>query len=1048
MRKFKSHALFLNPVDIDSLAFCPIKSIFAQILLMRIVQYILPLLVLLPFFGHAQKRKANTSVPLPPLQSASARWVDSVYRSMSTEQRIGQLFMIAAYSGGEKYNQPLIEKLISENGIGGLIFMQGTPAAQIEQTNRYQSMSKVPLLLGMDAEWGLGMRLTGVRDLPRQLMLGAIRDSTLVYRMAAAIASQCKRMGVHINFAPVVDVNNNPNNPVINFRSFGENRQKVADFGIQYMRGLQDNGIMACAKHFPGHGDTETDSHKDLPQIGKSLQELEKLELYPFQTLIANGIRSIMIAHLQVPALDNAPNTPTTLSYATVTGLLREKMRFDGLIFTDALNMQGVAKYYNPGEIDLKAFAAGNDVLLFSQDVPSGVAKIKEALQRGQVTEARLEVSVKKILKAKFDAGLSSPVKLDSQRVNQDLNQFTAALRKQAAEEAITLLSDPYQIINRIKTNSSRNPVYVGIGTGKENTFSNALKKYGVQRQFFAPDELREIKGFVKRMKSSDAVIIGLHGMSGYPTQHFGLDTVEINVVNELAENKNCLFVVFGNPYALKNFCKAEGMMVCYDEADETQETAAQLITGQLKAKGKLPVTVCENLQAGDGIVSLTTALGEVADTLRFAKQNKDLNTNTLLGDKPQFSKDLPLECCVNPLALGIDIKVLDRLDDFLQQAIQQGAFPGCRVLAAKGGKVFYDKAFGYLKPDRKEVVDINTVYDIASVTKVAATTMAVMRLYEQGKIELDANLGKYLSITRGSDKEYLRIKDILTHQAGLKSWIPFYKETLDSAGYPRNDIYSKTESLRFPYRVAPNLYMRTDWKDTMWKRILESPLENRGRYVYSDLDFIFLQKVVETISQKPLDRYVYEEFYKPLGMSSTAFTPRKKLQGKEVAPSENDTYFRHQIIQGDVHDMGAAMFGGVSGHAGLFSTPNDLGILFQMLLNGGVYGGKRYFQSATVQLFTSKYSLISRRALGFDKPEPNPGKGNPCSDQASLKTFGHQGFTGTCIWADPQHDVVFIFLSNRTYPSAENKLINRLDVREKAQSMIYTAMGIASSRR
>ena len=325
-----------------------------------------------------QAQPANKTVPLPPLQTNDSKWVDSIYNSLTLEQKIGQLYMIAAYSGGEKYNQSDIEQLILNYNIGGLIFMQGNATAQGQQTNKFQLMSKVPLLLAMDAEWGLGMRLTGIRDMPRQLMMGAMRDSTLVYKMASAVANQCRRLGVHIDFAPVIDINNNPENPVINFRSFGENKFKVANYAIQYMRGLQDNGIMACAKHFPGHGDTDMDSHKDMPEINKSYAELENLELYPFQRLIANGIQSIMVAHLHIPAIDNQKNIPSTLSSKTITNLLKGKMQYNGLIFTDALNMQGVAKYYAPGDIDLKAFEAGNDVLLFSQDVNAGMNKIKK----------------------------------------------------------------------------------------------------------------------------------------------------------------------------------------------------------------------------------------------------------------------------------------------------------------------------------------------------------------------------------------------------------------------------------------------------------------------------------------------------------------------------------------------------------------------------------------------------------------------------------------------------------------------------------------------
>jgi len=987
-------------------------------------------------------------VVIPKQVSEQSQWVDSVYASLSIEQRIGQLFMVAAYSGGEKYNLPLIQKLIKENSIGGLIYMQGTPTAQAEQTNGNQAISRVPLLIGMDAEWGLGMRLTGIRDMPRQLMLGAMHDSILIYKMASAIADQCRRLGVHVDFAPVVDINNNPNNPVINFRSFGENKNKVANFGIQYMRGLQDNGVIACAKHFPGHGDTDVDSHKDLPEIKKTLAELENMELYPFQKLIDNGLQSMMIAHLQIPALDNSEHTPTTLSNKVIGNLLKGKMKFNGLIFTDALNMQGIAKYYEPGEIDLKAFKAGNDVLLFSQDVPTGVQKIKDAILTDCTLEERLEESVRKILNAKFSVGLNKFKNIDTNSIDEDLNQYISSLRKQIAEASITLLHDPYNCIDKIKRNGDKGIAYVGIGSTNDNAFSTGLKNAGIKDIHFAPvDNVKLMKNYAKHYKKNDVVIVGIHKMTGYPTSNFGLSKNEIDLIQDFVENRNAMIVVFGNPYAVKNFCDADGLLVCYDESEETQVAAAKIVTGLLKPKGKLPVSVCTQYKAGDGLVSLTTVLGEVMDSTKFSKQNKDIEPSTYIPKSLQ-DKDMPLECCVSPNALGINIKDLDKLDDLLQNGVDNGAFPGCRVLVAKQGKVFYDKAFGYLTQDKRNMVDINTIYDIASCTKVAATTMAIMRLYEQGKIDLNAPLGRYLTLTKGSDKEFLKIKDLLMHQAGLKSWIPFYKETLDSNQNPRTDIYSSSLRGKFSIPVANNLYMRSDWIDTMWKRILLSPLENMGKYVYSDLDFIFLQKVVESIAHKPLNDFVFEEFYKPLGMNNTAYLPKRNLIGKEIAPSERDDYFRHQVIQGDVHDMGAAMFGGVSGHAGLFSTPNDLGILFQMLLNGGTYKGKRYLQQATITLFTSKNSFISRRGLGFDKPEPSAGKGSPCADNVSLRTFGHQGFTGTCIWADPENDLLFIFLSNRTYPSANNKLINSMNIRERAQECVYKALGIASRYR
>ena len=991
---------------------------------------------------------ANKTVKLPKLQSPANQWVDSVYQSLSLDQKIGQLFMIATYSGGEKMNKALIEKLLREYYIGGLIFMQGTAKAQAELTNEYQLSSTVPLFIGMDAEWGLGMRLTGIRDFPRQMMLGAMSDSSIVYKMGAAIASQCRRLGVHIDFAPVLDINSNPNNPVINFRSFGENKYKVASFGLQYMRGLQENGVIACAKHFPGHGDTDVDSHNDLPEITKSADQLRKMELYPFKKLIDHGLQSAMIAHLQVPAFETKAKTPSTLSSNIVTGLLKKELGFQGLVITDALNMEGIAKYFQPGEIDLKAFEAGNDILLFSQDVPSGVKKIKDALLSGRISDAKLEASVRKILMAKYNVGLANFNPIKTENIDEDLNELVSSIRNQVAEEAITWLNDPYQLLAKIKTNKVKDITYVSVGSSSENTFSTNLKKYGVKEIRFAPTSNKQaIKQFAKELQQKEAIIIGVHNMHSSPLKNFGLDSLEIECIRTLSQQKNTLTVFFGNPYAMKYFCGLEGGMIAYDEADETQIVAAKKIFGLLKPKGKLPVSVCDQFKAGEGLTSLTSVLGEVRDSAGFVKQSKLFSEEELV--KPLFTTENKLECCVSPNALGIDMNELDKLDNYLQSCVNNKIFPGCRMLAAKGGKVFYDKPFGYLNYDIGTRVDLNTLYDLASLTKVVATTVAVMKLYDQGKLDLNANLGKYLSVTRGTDKEFLKLKDMLTHQSGLKAWIPFYKETLDSLKQPKEELYSKTMQGKFSVKVARNMYMRNDWIDTMWARILASPLENRGRYVYSDLNFILLQKVVEHITKRKLNDFVADEFYKPLGMTLTNFNPKTTLAGKETAPTESDDYFRYQTINGYVHDMGAAMFGGVSGHAGLFSTPNDVAILFQMLLNGGTYKGKRYLQRSTVTLFTERYSFLSRRGLGFDKPEPNAGKSNPCCDRASMKTFGHTGFTGTCVWADPENDLIYVFLSNATYPSADKKKINQgVGVRETAQAYLYRAMGIASRYR
>ncbi len=983
-------------------------------------------------------------IPLHSKAQDAQRWVDSVYNTLSLEKRIGQLFMVAAYSGTDKYNEKKIKSLIRNQGIGGLIFMQGTAAEQARLTNQFQEQSTVPLLIGMDAEWGLGMRLRGIKDLPKQMFLGATYDEALMKRYGEAVAAQCKRLGVHINFAPVVDVNNNPKNPVINSRAFGEDKKMVSKLGVAYMRALQKRGIMACAKHFPGHGDTDVDSHEDLPHINKDKNKLDLLELYPFRELIRNGVQSIMVAHLKIPALEPTRNVPTTLSRNVVTNLLKKEMGYKGLVFTDALNMKGVTQYYRPGEVDYLAFKAGNDVLLFSEDVSKGIKKIKSALRKKEISKKQLEQSVKKILRAKYKAGLDQYKRINTENLDQELNKLTSVIRTQTAQKGITLLSDPYNVLDKIRKKTSYKIAYVFLGTSQQNKMKKLLKGQDLGDIYFANTSTEaKIAQMQRRLKQYDAVIIGVHNMSRYASKNYGLDVGEQKAIKRFAQNENTLTVLFGNPYSIPTIENDGGFLVCYNEHDETIETTIKILTSQLSPYGKLPVTINKRYKLGTGIKSNTGALGE---RRIIVDRNSELGRRIIEKRGSTFSgtPQHKVACCVSPLAVGSRPSDLAKIDRLINKAIAKHAFPGCRIMALKDGNVFYDRSFGFQTYNKKIPVTGNTVYDLASVTKIAATTIAVMKLYEQGKINLNATLGKYLPRARRTNKRNIKIKDILLHQGGLHAWIPFYKETLDSTGYPRKDIYRNRPSSLFSIQIMNGMYMNRHWVDTMWKRVYSSKLTNLGRYKYSDLDFIFLQKVVERVSGMPLDRFVYQNFYRPLLMKNTCFNPKRVPLKNPIAPSEYDNYWRYKKVQGYVHDMGAAMFGGVSGHAGLFSTAQDLSVLMQMLLNGGTYNGKRYLKQSTINLFTARNSFISRRGLGFDKPQPNLNKSQPTSENCSLRTFGHTGFTGTCIWADPEHNIQFIFLSNRTYPNSKYNLLARMDIREKTQQYIYESLGIS----
>lgn len=547
--------------------------------------------------------RATPPSPLPKANAAKEKWVDSVFNHLNEDERIGQLFMVAAYSGGSNFNQPKIEELIRRHQIGGLIFMQGGPVRQALLTNRYQGLAQVPMLIGMDAEWGLGMRLDSVIHLPKQMTLGAANDTALAYAMGMAVAYQCKRLGVHINFAPVVDVNNNPNNPIINARSFGEDKRRVTRLAIAYMRGMQDAGIMACAKHFPGHGDVSVDSHKDLPVINKSRAQLDTLELYPFREMIKAGVQSMMVAHLSVPALEKGEHVPTTLSKATISGLLKGELGFNGLVFTDALNMQGVAKYYQPGEVDVRAFMAGNDVLLFSQDVPTAINKIKAALKSGRVSQQDLETRVKKILAAKYNAGLThfTPIKTDS--LTADINRFTRALNLKVAESAITVVRDTKKVLP-LKNAYNRLEIIVGerawdtlpmhhevFETDGHNAWMRITNDSLLAR---AEKIINSGKGgflLNKEDNNWDVIIINVGGLSFYPGKSYGLSDATISFLSRVANKPKVIVALMGNAYALKYVCNA-GTLICgYEDTPWTEHALFDILNGKLKPRGTLPVT-------------------------------------------------------------------------------------------------------------------------------------------------------------------------------------------------------------------------------------------------------------------------------------------------------------------------------------------------------------------------------------------------------------------------------------------------------------------------
>lgn len=946
------------------------------------------------FFASVSFAQYNSNL------SATA-WVDSVFKTLSNQEKIAQLLVIRAHSNlGPEHVASVVDQIQKYN-VGALCFFQGGPVRQAMLTNLYQSIAKTPLMITIDGEWGLGMRLDSVLKFPYQLTLGALNNDKIVYDMGRAVGEQMKRIGVHVNYAPVVDINNNPDNPVIGYRSFGEDKYKVARFGVAYMKGMQDVGIMACAKHFPGHGDVNVDSHLDLPLITKSKAELDSVELYPFKQLFKNGVGSVMIAHLSVPAIDTTIHLPTSLSKKTVTDLLRKELSFTGLVFTDALEMKGVSKYFPAGEAAVQALIAGNDMLALPENVPVAIEAIETALKNKRLNWNDIDTKVKRVLYTKYNLGLSKMHVIDTTSLLADLNKKTNDIRQQVAHNSITVLNNKNKLLPLARPGKI---AYVALGITDTNEMGRRLKEELKADTYFLSyaDSADKADTILKAIAANNynTIVVGIHNYSLRPANGYGISENAVRLWDSL-QSVNTISFVFGNVYAVQKFCTANTLVAMHQDDDITQYAAVDFLEGKLAAKGTLPVTVC-HISYGGGIA-----------VQRFVP----------VGTSPAWLV----------------------IDSIVNDGLAKKAFPGCEVLAVQNGVIKYHKAFGHYEFDPKSMpVNLESIYDLASVTKISATTVAIMKLYEQGKLDLTKTLGDYLPFTKGTDKEGLKIHEILLHQAGLNPYISFYRETIDpDTGMPSSTFYSDKRDTLFTVPVARNLWLRKDWNDTMLKRIVQSRLGPAHEYVYSDNDFILLGKVVENITGQPLDQYVQKIFYHPLGMLSTGFKPWQRIGLEKVVPTEDEKYFRRQLLRGYVHDEGAAMFGGVSGHAGLFSNAYDLSVLYQMLLNGGALNGAHYLKPETIKLFTAYNSDISRRGLGFDKPEKdNATRKEPYpSALASPEAFGHTGFTGTCVWVDPQSKLVYVFLSNRVYDSRSNNLLGQMGIRGKIQDAIYKAL-------
>jgi len=966
------------------------------------------LLVLAFAKAYTSQAQLTSHQPLVATDSiAQMQWVDSVYQSLSQEEKIGQLFMVDLFSNKGKAHTDQVRDLVEKYKIGGIIFSKGGPVQQAYLTNELQAKSKTPLLIAMDAEWGLAMRLDSTYAFPWNMTLGATPGTRSSYEVGKRIGEHCKRLGVHINFAPVVDINTNPQNPIIGNRSFGEDMNNVTDKAGAFMKGMQSTGTLACAKHFPGHGDTDQDSHKTLPTVDFSAARIDSIELTPYRKLIDKGMASVMVAHLNIPSLESRSGYPTSISKKVVTDLLKIKLGFNGLIFTDALNMKGASNFSAPGEIDLQAFKAGNDVLLISEDIPKSIDKIVAAMAAGDITDERLAHSVKKILMSKYIVGLNHYKPVLIPNLIEDLNtEKDEVVYENAISKAITVLRNENNTLP-ITNLETKKIAYVELGDDSGDVFYKELNKYTKVDKIVA-DKLDVL---LQMLETYNTVIVGFHKGNENPWKSYRLQERELTWLYEIARKHCIIFDGFVSPYMLdqiktaKNF---EGIIMSYQNSDWSQQVSAQLIFGGRDAVGTLPVSA--------GLFKVKEGMA-VKNVKRLSYGN-------------------------DPSSVGLDSGMLAKIDSIANYTINEKGAPGMQILVARRGKVILDKTYGYHTYDKKDPVTYSDIYDIASVTKILSTLPLVMELEEKNVISIDDVISKLDADLKSTNKEQITVKQMLSHYARLKPWIPFYIYTLDSLTHqPLSQYYSKGSKANYRTQVADELFINSMAQDTIFNRIKNSELREDLEYKYSDLPYYLLKKYIEKHYHKNLDELTQDHFYESLGMNRTGYLPRKKFPISQIIPTENDTTFRKQLIHGYVHDQGAAMQGGIGGHAGLFSNANDIAKMMQMYLQGGTYGGRQYFTQETIDKFNTCYFCESdvRRGVGFDKPQLE--EEGPTCGCVSKRSFGHSGFTGAYTWADPEEEIVYVFLSNRIYPDAGNRFLIDKNIRTDIQQIIYDSI-------
>ena len=952
-----------------------------------------------------------------------SQWVDSVYNSLTLEQRVGQLICMRANQPDKPFYEE-VGKYIKQYNIGGVCFFRAEAVPQVEKTNEWQAMAQTPLMVSIDAEWGLAMRVRNTVAYPYQMTLGAIADNELIYAMGQQIADQCLRMGIHVNFAPVADVNSNPKNPVIGVRSFGEDPQNVGEKAAAYALGMQSKGMITTMKHFPGHGNTDTDSHLTLPTVTRTYEEVKDIELVPFRYLIERGINGAMVGHLYFPAIEKVANTSSSLSKGVVTDLLKNELGFEGLIFTDGLDMKGVSQTIPADSVAYAAFLAGNDVLILPHDVPTAIKQIKEGAERDPEIAARVEESCKKILKYKYRAGLSNYTPLSTSKIAEFMNQSDYLdLRRQLFAEAVTMLRNEDAVI---PLKSDKKIAVVTIGKSSSSTsMENALKTAGlsVKSYCIGKDKAGEAQQWLKELEGFDLVVVNVMQTSIYASKDFGINKQTTDFFNKLVAQNDVILNLFGCPYALDRFRinnSVKGLLVGYQDEKEVLDAINAILTGKAAAHGRLSVST-NKFPCGSGILpeSFSMAIPASAPVLKEGSLSID-----------QI-----------PLPKGSIKEAFERqLDSVARSGIENGAYPGCQILAMKDGKVVYDKCFGTFTYGGGANIVPEDVFDIASLTKIFASTLAIMKLYEDGLLDLDKTMGDYFPFLNASNKGTIKIIDVLTHQSGMKSWIPFHLSVIDENG-PKKELFTDHIDETHTVRVAENLYLKNEYKEQIIDSIMKSPMKEK-KYVYCDMGFYFVPELVKQLTNKSLEEYLKEKFYDPMHLTNIGYCPLHWRTRETIVPTEDDQLFRKQLLWGDVHDQVASLMGGISGHAGLFANAHDLAVITQMFLDEGMFEGHRLLKAETIRYFTTApfTDNNNRRGLGFDKLPIDKKGSSTASKLASMKSYGHTGYTGTFFWADPENKLSIIFLSNRVCPSADPNNLAKLNIRTALHDILYQA--------